>query len=103
LVHHNPPSRNNKKAAWNSPNWLPDPPVSEDELSVLSHQATLKNQARQVPLKRDDSIINHAMAAPLHHRQKLLVEERMLIICFKEEYPILFDDEQVSRENDDAL
>ena len=84
-----------RKDIWGVPNFLPDRLCGEDDHTLESYKTKLCSQAKLTTGRRNQALIEMAMAKTFPDRRKLLIVEMKSLNDIFNDYPILLEGEQV--------
>lgn len=87
------PSKKSAAPQWGMRNYLPRRPESEDDTSISLHTNWMKDEVGKK--KPNYGRIRDAMHTTFADRRKKIVTDGLSIASLKEEYPWLFDEEEV--------
>ena len=81
---------------WGVVNYLPERKSGVDDDMVKALVMQLKTEQRKQPSQREKESIRHCMEMTFPERRAMVVKERKSIADVKKDYPILFEESEVS-------
>ena len=83
------------KNVWGVANFLPPRDAGEDDTSISMHKTWLKMQSRLDESHRDSHGVDYRMEKTFADRRSAIVTNSAGVATIKDDYPILFSEEQV--------
>lgn len=94
-----PPTKSSKTGtcmAYGVPNYLPNNPKGEDEISIERHIEWMKKEKKTRPRKPDHKQIQLLMNRTFAYRRNRIVNEAARVTNILEEFPWLADEDEVT-------